>query len=372
MPPQSSISTILVCGESEFRYPRDRTLIKALRSLPGVEILDLRYPAYPHKGVQPLRAFFIKLRRKFARWRIRMQVCRSRVAAVFVMKNNHELLEWLASMRPEGRRMPIFFDLWVSRALVAERNGKGYEAAKEREGKAICLADKLIATTEAYANYYRKLYRCDLERFVVVPLAAPQEWLDIPRRGKKSSSPFVVAYWGTFLKQHGLDVFLDAARILEDEPDIEFRLYGNPKNTDSRQMVSCLPTNTAHFAEIADIGELIAVVDSVDAGVGHLVPIHDAGLMLPNKAMEAMARGKPVIHIDAPFLYDEYGDPGSDGACVCFYAGGGTALAETVRYLKNNAVVAERIGRNARARIEGRHSVSGVENALLPLLDYVK
>jgi len=361
---------VAVCGDSEVRYPRDRTIREALGRVPGVEMLDFTYRIDGGvnrwlRGSRVSMAWKGLVRRRILR-RMRVLVQRRQIDAFLLMKNNPSMFAAVRKIaEPSG--VPTIYDLWVSRVLSAQRDGLQTSPQAQQEREIAMRSEWLLATTEPYRSFYAEVHGCTLEKIIVTPLAVADEWTASPacRRGP---GPFVVAYWGSYLKQHGVDVALEAARLLGNEEDIVFRFFGDRPEDLVTSTGAAPPRNVDFVPRITKIGELIRAIDGVDLGFGHLRLIHDAHLMLPNKAMEGMARGKAVVHVSSPELDPLYDGSGGTGGCVCFYDGTPEGLAGRIRHFRDNPVMAATMGANARQCVERHHSVDRLAAAFAATL----
>ncbi len=350
--------SIVVCGDSESRYPRDQTILEALLRIPGVRMMDLTYrldsgAARWFRGSR-LAAAWKGMHRRMMLRRMDGLVGSGEVDAVLFMKNNPSM--YTAIRKIAGRAgVPTIYDLWVSRVLSAQRDGMETSPQAMQEREIALQSEWLLATTEPYRRFYADVHGCRPDKIVVAPLAVTDAWHATPARARRPG-PFVVAYWGSYLKQHGVDVALDAARLLQAENDIAFRFYGD-RPTDLASLSGFAPPGNVEFMpRISQTAELIRAIDDVDLGFGHLRLIHDAHLMLPNKAMEGMARRKPIVHVSSPQLDPLYNGSDGNGASVCFYDGTAEGLAAKIRFFRDNPSVAAAIGDQARSRVTQGHS----------------
>lgn len=295
---------------------------------------------------------------------------RGDVDIVFVMRLNPSLCQQVALIaRKVGAS--LVYDFWVSRALVAERDGLDVGAARRLESQVARTSTLGLTLTPAYTDYYSEKLDCSPSKFAVVPLAVLEQWLKVPVHPHRNRREFIVAYWGNFLPQHGVQsVLLEAARQLRSYGNIVFRLYGNAKNGNPVEMVREHPN--VQYCGFPNLDELIAAVDVCDVCVGHLRPVHDAELVLPNKALEGMARRRPVIHIEAPPLSALYGTSESPGRALQFFSGGASGLVESILKLRSDPELRFRIGRNGRRAVERENSPAATRRQLEAVIDRLR
>lgn len=361
---------IVVCGDSETRYPRDRTIREALDRIPEADVLDLTYRI--DGGV---RRFLLGSRvsmvwkglaRRAILRRLKGLVRRGQADAFLLMKNNPSMFAAVREIaEPAG--VPTIYDLWVSRVLSAQRDGLQTSPQAQKEREIASRSEWLLATTEPYRSFYAEVHDCPMDKIMVAPLAVADEWLAAPVR-RREGKRFVVAYWGSYLKQHGVDVALEAARLLEGDDGIAFRFFGD-RPADLVSSTGALPPRNVEFVpRITKTAELIRAIDGIDLGFGHLRLIHDAHLMLPNKAMEGMARGRTVVHVSSPELDPLYDGAGGPDGSVCFYNGSPEGLAAKIRHFRDNPAIAATVGDNARKCVARHHSVDQLAAAFAAAL----
>ena len=89
------------------------------------------------------------------------------------------------------------------------------------------IPDRLILDTSEYAAWFERFHSVPLQRFYLVPTGADDR-LFHPQAMPISHSPFFnVIYFGTFIRNHGVDYIVEAARILNDDPSIRFTFIGD-------------------------------------------------------------------------------------------------------------------------------------------------
>ncbi len=358
---------IIICGQSDAGYPRDETLMAAIVRIPNLRIFDLRFIRQD--------GFFLKYNivqriiKKTLIWRIFGLINVFRIDAIFIMKLNQGWIDLLYG-QTNRKNIPIIYDLWVSRYIMAQRDNKDIDYWFRKEKEIIEKCSYLICTTKAYKTYYSETFSCHPDKLFVVPLAVEQEWLDIPLPKKTERNTINIAYWGNFLKQHGVDIALQAAKILQNEHTFQFFFMGkvNKSVIDLSEYENL--KNIRFLPFTGNRKELVNFIDQMDISFGHLKPIHDAHLMLPNKALEGMARGKSVIHIDTILLCEEYTNLANENLAVVFFTGSAQHLAQKILELKEKTLRSE-ISKQAKKKIREIHSVENVTSQLVELLDKI-
>jgi len=361
---------VVVCGYSQADYPRDETIMTALNRLPLKRLYDLRVTddrwIRRHSGLKDKRGrmYRLAIRLSWTEWKIKSLFLARQVDLILVLKWNEAFVLDICRLA-KRYRIPVVYDLWVSRYLTAQRDQKDVEHRRNTEKMIIHQCDHLLALTEPYRRFYVETFKCSEEKISVAPLAVEDVWINQPIScGPSTTDKLVIAYWGNVHKQHGIEVIREAAHLLSGRPEIQFRLYGSIKLKDTYQNFSTLQ-NVTFFDFMPRRLDLMKAVDDADICLGHLVPIHDSHLVLPNKALEGMARAKVVLHINNNLLHPLYMWPDSSNSSVMFFNNSIKGLVEAILKLHKSIGLRKAIGNNARKKVILDHSIAKVQNSLL-------
>ena len=170
---------------------------------------------------------------------------------------------------------------------------------------------------------------------------------------------FVVSYAGNFGIPQGLETFLDAARLLKDEPDIMFMMIGEGMQGETlRRRSAALGLENLQFIPHQPFSQVPQIYASSDA---NLVPqTAEAGFdAVPSKIYRIMACARPVIAVT---------DPSSDLANLITDAGCGIVvppgsardLAEAILKAHKSGEEWARLGTAGRTHVLGRFARKAV------------
>lgn len=155
-------------------------------------------------------------------------------------------------------------------------------------------ANYVIADTKADAKYFIEEFHSDKSKFETLYLEADQI-IYYPREQQKKEelqNKFVVLYFGSILPLQGVDVVLDAIRMLKDEQDIFFQIIGpipEKYNKPIQQNVEYI-----EWLSQEELAQYIANADLCLAG--HFSgEIDKAKRTIPGKAYIYAAMGKKMI-----------------------------------------------------------------------------
>ena len=164
-----------------------------------------------------------------------------------------------------------------------------------------------------------------------------------PYKPRDATAPRRVVYVGQLIREKGVQILLDAAKILND-PGIEFVIAGQGRERAALEQQA--PSNVRFFGQVADVAELystasIVVVPSVWAEAFGLVVV------------EAMACGAVVLASDAGALPEVVGDCG-----VIVPKGDAAALAARLRELLDDGERRARLAAAGRARVKHKYQLT--------------
>lgn len=170
------------------------------------------------------------------------------------------------------------------------------------------------------------------------------------RQANRLEGKFVVLYAGAHGMSNDLEVFLDAADLLREEPGVTFVLVGDGKEKPNLALYAArkkLP-NVLFLPPVAktDMAEVLA---GCDCGVAILKPIPLYRTTYPNKVFDYMAAGRPVILAIEGVIRKVVEDA---GAGVCVTPGDPATLADAVRMLAGHPGLARTMGLSGRACVE--------------------
>jgi glycosyltransferase involved in cell wall biosynthesis len=198
------------------------------------------------------------------------------------------------------RRMPVLFDpfISISDTIVSDRGLVGPRSVLGRVVRAVDRASlrgarRVIADTPSHADFYADLGRISRQRIGVVWVGADDD-LFRPRPNVVPASRRILFY-GTFIKLHGIDVIVRAAKLLEGD-DVEVRIIGTGQEEErvAELLRELRPANVRRIEHVRP--ELLA--DEIAAAtvcLGIFGTTAKARRVVPNKVFECVAVGRPVV-----------------------------------------------------------------------------
>lgn len=156
---------------------------------------------------------------------------------------------------------------------------------------------------------------------------------------------FLLLYAGIIGHAQGLEVILEAAELLKDQPKIQFLLLGSgPEKEKLIALKQSKHLQNVHFLDTVEKAQMPYIVAAVDAAV---IPLKKLDLFLgaiPSKIFENLAMKKPIIlgvEGEAKTLFIEQGKAG-----VAFEPENHNELAAAVLKLSQNPALCKEMGEN--------------------------
>ena len=315
---------------------------------------------------------------------------RVRNIATFLWRLWRQADHWADAFRPDAVIASSTYpmDIWVARRIARRAGAKLVHEVhdlwptspvelsgmsvrhpfivlcQKAEDDACRDADIVVSMLPKVASHLQA-HGLDLRKLHLVPNGiSPEEWVAAPvpvdaklaghLRAQRAAGRVVVVYAGSHGAPNALDVLLDAAKALADEP-FAFVLVGDghEKARLAQRVRSEAIGNVEMFAPIpkAQIPALLAGADIAYIGWKRQ-PLYRFGIA-PNKLMDYMMAGVPVLH-----SVEAGNDPVAEAGCGLTVAPESpAAVAEGLRRLAALPVAERRgMGERGRAFVLAHHS----------------
>lgn len=341
------MNKILIIGKFDLGYIRDETLLYLIQK-DETKLVDRRYII--NQNINKSKSIIKRIKARVVRllyylYLIKLLfyliIYKNNFDYIFIFKWNEEIFNVLNKINLNKTK--IYYDLFVSRYLHAENNSLDKEKWYNVEENIIEKCDRCFTFNLLYRDYFKETYKIHDKKFSIIPHFTGIDWIEHKKRYSNNNGKIIVGYWGSVLKQHGVDKIFEVAERLIDNNNIIFRVIANEKI--EREKYRHL-SNVEFINPIQDIDDFIDEIDKMDVAFGHLNQLQDAHLLLPSKAMEAMARGKVVIHVYDRRLKDMMDSYGINPALL-YYDGTVENLAMIIRDLEGNKKRMDVISKNA-------------------------
>ncbi len=265
------------------------------------------------------------------------------------------LTAWLVARLKGVRFLFEVRDLWPAFAVAAGvlRNPLLIHLSEGLEGFLYRHADRVMVNSPGFIEHVSKRGARWVE---LVPNGADPAMFDPHQNGVYIrqqwglGNEFVVLYAGAHGLSNDLEVVLQSAKILKDDPRIRFVLVGDGKEKPHliRLADEMGLTNVLFMPPVAkkEMGEILS---AADACLAILKPLEWYKTTYPNKVFDYMAAGKPVVLAIDGVIREAVE---SHQAGIAVPPGDAQALAQAVRRLADDPLTARQMGLSGRNAVE--------------------
>ena len=245
-------------------------------------------------------------------------------------------------------RKPVVFDAFMSmyNTLVEDKRKVKKNSLKARLlhklDRSSCLsADITLLDTNEHIDYFSKEFNIPKSKFKRLYIGALDS-IFYPRDANRSDKKFIVEFHGGFIPLQGIKTIIEAARILKDEKDIVFRMAGSGQTFDKMISLANDLSNVVFLGPLPPekIPDFIA---NSDIGLGIFGTTPKALRVIPNKAFEVLAMGKPLITEDSPAAREMLVD---NNDCLLVPPGDPKGLADAILKLKRSNPLRDQLASN--------------------------
>lgn len=271
--------TVLIWGRIEADYSRNRIVLNLFSQL-GWNV-EFFHPFSSQLGL-PL-SFLQRLTRPDLIW-----------VPCFRHRDIHSAAYWAKKWQ-----VPLIIDPLISayEKEVHERekwpaDSKKAEKRRRWEEKLFATGDVVVADTEKHASFFNSKLGVAPDKLEVLIVGADEK-LFIPQPMPPLEPPFELLFYGSFLELHGIDVIVEASRMVK-QPETRWVLLGDGDYRDKIQAMAADCPNV-FFESWIPYETLPARIARAHILLGIFGPTILSSLVIPNKMYQAMAMGRPVI-----------------------------------------------------------------------------
>lgn len=281
------------------------------------------------------------------------------------------LIAWL-------KRVPFLFevrDLWPAFAIAVGvlRSPLLVRASLWLERFLYRRADRVMVNSPGFIEHVTRRGARWVE---LVPNGAepemfnPQDEGTTFRQQHNLDGKFVILYAGAHGMSNDLEIVLQAAARLQNDPEIQFLLVGDGKDKANLQaQAASLQLNNVCFLPPVAKDQMGKVIAAANAGLAILKPLELYKTTYPNKVFDYMAAGRPVVlAIDG--VIREVVERA--GAGLAIPPGDPQAMAEAIRELASHPQEARAMGLAGRVYVQKHFSRRDLAEKLALLLDEMR
>ena len=271
-------------------------------------------------------------------------------------------------------RRPILFDAYLStydtvcfdRAWFRPRSVPG-RLAYALDLWSCRWADHILLDTQAHRDYFVQTFGLPPAKISVVYVGCDEAHF-APRPVRPSPDKLQVFTYTSFLRLHGVEHILHAAKRLEQRTELVITIAGAGSHlADMQRLAERLNLRNVRFPGWIPFEQLPERIAQADVCLGgHFSGVPKAGRVIATKTFQFLAMGKPTIVADNPanreamaHRQDAFLCPPADPA----------ALAEAISELGDDPALRHRLGEAGLALYRRRFTASATVGAVQAALD---
>lgn len=216
-------------------------------------------------------------------------------------------LGWLLG-RCKG--VPVIFDAFISLhdTMVVDR-----EKIPRRSLRALwlrivdrmscLLADRVLLDTPEHAEFFTETIGVPKQKILVIPVGARTDILAPSSQPPRApGEPLRVLFYGTFIPLQGIDTILQTMEILQREKlPVTLDIVGDGQTGASmRTLARTLGLTNTTFHAPMPLAAIAAMQKEAHCGLGIFGMTPKAQRVIPHKAYDVLACGRPLITADTP------------------------------------------------------------------------
>jgi glycosyltransferase involved in cell wall biosynthesis len=250
-------------------------------------------------------------------------------------------------------------DLWPDFAIAVGvlKNPMLIKLTLWLEGFLYRHADRMMVNSPGYVSHVKGRGAKSVE---LIPNGAdPQMFNPLDkgtkfRKSNKLKNKFVVLYAGAHGMSNDLDVVLECASNLEQNPAIQFVLLGDGKEKANLQArAAAMGLKNVLFLPPVPKSGMAAALAGADACIAILKPLNEYKTTYPNKVFDYMAAGRPVVLAIEGVIREVV----EEADCGVFpRPGDAQDMANAIQFLEADRQHAASLGRNGRQYLEEHFS----------------
>jgi len=164
-------------------------------------------------------------------------------------------------------------------------------------------ADIILLDTDHHINYFSEEFKIRKNKFIKILVGANEELLKsfLPESNIDNKNNFLVNFHGNFIPLQGIEHIIQAAKTLEEYPEIKFKLIGRGQTYKKmRDLAIELKIINIDFTERVPYKEIPVLISGAHISLGIFGDSEKALRVIPNKIYEAMVLKKAIISGDSP------------------------------------------------------------------------
>ncbi len=224
------------------------------------------------------------------------------------------------------------------------------------------LPNAVIVDTEAHREFFTK-WR-NKQSIFVVPVGTHNAEFYPTTQIKQETSQFLVQFHGSYIPLQGTEKIIEAAKILQNVTNIQFRLIGEGQEYKKiNSLVAKYQLQNIVFLPWLSIHELNIEINKADIILGIFGDSVKTDRVVANKLFQGLAVRKPVITKDTPAVRELF-----TSADLLMVENNPKELASAIMHLYSNKEVRDSLANNGYRKIEEKFLPRTIAAKLLAVL----
>lgn len=343
--------TILVAGRYEPDYNRSKIIFDGLAMLPAVNVLYYHFEKKKNFDKKEFAAL------------------EQKADIIFIPSFGHKDMIFLK----QYSNKPFVFDPLISRYLTqvfdykkVSRYSLGALKNFWRDKRSMALADIVLCDTLAHGKYFRQHFGVPAEKIKHLPIGVHNTDF-YPVAAERINTKFIVGFYGSFNPLQGTSFIVEAARLLQDEPGIEFHMLGTGSDFEQSKSIALekYVLKNIFFHGWVHYNQLNDWVNRFDICLGIFGNTEKALLVIPNKIYHYAGTKKPIISIQSEAISEIF----TDRENILLVQPNPQSIADGILQLKNDEDLRNKIAGNAYELIAKNYNQEAIAKKLVTICE---
>jgi glycosyltransferase involved in cell wall biosynthesis len=231
-----------------------------------------------------------------------------------------------------------------------------------RDYLAFHKCDLLLTDTHQHRAYFSKTFNLTKDKLHTLHIGTQIN--NSNPANLIQNSKFKVGFYGRYQPLQGAEQIVKAAKILQNERDIEFNLIGNFLVTPAYPLAKKLGLKNISFEQEKPMKSLFTSIEGFDVCLGVFGNSVKAQSVIPNKVYHYASFGKGIITRDTPGIKEVF----QHNQTIYLCDGTPKGIANSILELKNDRKHLGELGRRAKSLMEDEFTPEQVAKRFVNIL----
>lgn len=341
------IKKILFVGDYDKDYNRTQIILTGLNAI-GVEVIHLCFKRNKRNSNKKL-----------------IQELSKDVDFVFLPSFTHLDVKFVK----KNIDKPLIFDPLISRYLTKVFDYKTVSKYSIRAYKnylkdktAFKYSDVIIADTQSHKEYFIETFKIPKQKIKVMHVGVDiHKFKPIKTNANKK---FTVGFYGGFIPLQGVNKIISAAKLLNHDSSISFKLIGNGYEYEKiKKSIERENIDNIELIGWVDYDELPRAINKFDVCLGIFGESHKAEIVIPNKVFHYAACNKTIITKNTKGIKELF----TNGENILLSSSEPKDIVDKILFAKNNKKESAKISDAAFKLITDKYNAISIANRLIEI-----